>query len=70
MPREAKQVTIDAELRPKSAISYALAQAILALGKDDLTRVSDNITHALYLIAHYREQRTERKDKRDNIGNK
>ena len=49
--------TIDSEVAPKSAIAYTLAQAILALGKDDLRRVYDNIKYAQELLDEYEKRR-------------
>jgi len=49
--------TIDSEVAPKSAIAYALAQAILALGKNDLRRVRDNIKRVQKLLEEYEELR-------------
>lgn len=48
-----REINIDPEVQPKSAIAYVLAQAILALGKDDLRRVRDNLTRVNELLDDY-----------------
>jgi hypothetical protein len=50
-------IEIDPEATPKSAIAYALAQAILALGKDDLKRTANNIQRATTFLADYAKKR-------------
>jgi hypothetical protein len=60
---ENTKIEIDPELKPKSAIAYTLAQAILALGKDDLKRVRDNLTRVQFLLDDYEASRKGNREK-------
>jgi hypothetical protein len=49
---------------PKSQIAYHLSQAILALGKDDLSRVASNLKEAQCKLDEYKVEREKSKSGR------
>lgn len=57
-------IAIDTETQTKSAMAYALAQASLALGKDDLRRARAAMMRALKLLNGYEELRLTNKEKK------